>query len=335
VKNEAWIEKLRVLATIAVILIHVVQGTYVNGISGIPLYRCIFDTSLLMSLTSWAVPVFVMITGYLLLNPEKDLPIAKLKKYIGRMLLILATLGLGYCVIESFMKAHEKGLLFVCKDAVIHLLSGKSWSHMWYVYMLIGLYVLTPVLRAFVKEASGETVRFVMVCLFLLTILCPTINRALGSSLTNFYVFSFPYVFYYLFGYYATKLKPVTKFLYIIGFAAFAVCVLCSSLQPAVRHAVFEYDSAMLAVLAMSIFLIAFRNKEKEIKNKKLAAAADYIAKSSFCIYLVHPVFLNVLNKGFHVYITQFPIILGEFLFFIVAFCMSLLTYMAAKRIFH
>ena len=177
-KKEVWIEKLRVFAAIAVVLIHVVQGTYGNGMQEVPPYRRIVDTSILMSCSSWAVPVFIMITGYLLLNPQKDLTIGKIKKYIGRILLVLVTLGLFFCLVESMITCRSNGIGYVIKDAVIHLISGRSWAHMWYLYMLVGLYVLTPVLRGFVKEASGETFDFVMLCLFLLAFVCPTINRA-------------------------------------------------------------------------------------------------------------------------------------------------------------
>ena len=334
-KKEVWIEKLRVFAAIAVVLIHVVQGTYGNGMSGIPLYRSIFDVSILMSCSGWAVPVFIMITGYLLLNPQKDLPVEKVKKYIGRILLVLATLGLFFCLIESFITCRSNGMGYVIKDAVIHLVTGRSWAHMWYLYMLVGLYVLTPVLRAFVKEASGKTFDFVMLCLFLLTIACPTINKAFGISITNFYLSSFPYVFYYLFGYYVTTLRFPKKYGYAAGALSFAVCVVASAVQPEVKHAVHDYNNVFLALLSMSIFFVAYQNRKKTDGNETAGKVIRYISDASFCIYLLHPVFLNILNKGLGLYVTQFPVILGELLFFAIAFSLSLLGYEITKRIFH
>lgn len=334
-KKEVWIEKLRALAAVAVVLIHVVQGTFVNGTEGVPLYRCLFDTSLLMSITAWAVPVFVMISGYLLLNPEKDLPVKKVKKYIGKILLILVTLGLGFCLIESFLSYRSKGLWIVVKDAVVNLISGRSWAHMWYLYMLLGLYVLTPVLRAFVKEATEETARFVMVSLFVLTIVVPTVNRIFGSSVTNFYLSPFPYVFYYLFGHYVTKLRISERSGYITGGIAFTVCVLLSALDIQAKHWIFDYDNVFLALLSMCIFFVAYQKKERPIRNERLAKMVHYVSGASFCIYLLHPLFLNVLNKGLGVMVTRFPVVLGELLFFGIAFSLSLFSYAITKRIFH
>lgn len=334
-KKEVWIEKLRALAAVAVVLIHVVQGTFVNGTEGVPAYRCIFDTSFLMCISAWAVPVFVMITGYLLLNPEKEVPVKKLRKYIGRILLVLATLGLGFCLIESFWSYRGKGVWFVVKDALVNLISGRSWSHMWYLYMLLGLYVLTPVLRGFVKDASEETARFVMLSLFGATIVVPTVNVFLGSRITNFYLSSFPYIFYYLFGYYVTKLRVSVKTGYITGGISFAVCILISSLDVQAKHPVFDYDNVFLALLAMSIFFVSYKKQNKEIRNDKLGKMADYVSGASFCIYLLHPLFLNVLNKGLGVMVTDLPMVLGELLFFGIAFSLSLFTYAITKRIFH
>lgn len=334
-KKEVWIEKLRALAATAVVFIHVVQGTYVNGLQGIPKYRCIFDTSFLMSLTAWAVPVFVMITGCLLLNPEKELPLEKLKKYIGRILLILVTLGFGFCLIESFLTYRDKGLWFVIKDAVVNLARGRSWAHMWYLYMLIGLYVLTPVLRAFVKEASGETAGFVMAALFLCTIVCPTINRVVQVDFTNFYLPSYPYVFYYLFGYYVTKLRIPVKYGYMAGGIAFAACLSVSALDVQAKHWMFDYDNVFLALLAMSIFYVAYSKKENGFRNEVSGKMINYVSNASFCIYLIHPLFLNILNKGLGVMVTRLPVVFGEVLFFGIAFSLSLFSYAITKRIFH
>lgn len=335
-KKEIWLEKLRVLATIAVVLIHVVQGSFVNGTAGVSVYRCMFDTSFLMGSTSWAVPVFVMISGYLLLDPEKELPVAKIKKYILRMLGVLVTVGLGFCVMESVVNYHENGVFFVLKDAVVNLICGRSWAHMWYVYMLVGLYMLTPVLRAFVKESSEETAKFVLFSLFVLTIAFPTVSRVLGVNVTNFYLSAFPYLFYYLFGHYVKKLTFSVTYGYVSGILAFLVCVCISSLQIEPRHPVYYYDSVFLALLSMSIFFVAYKNRDRQGKkeeNEKTIRLINYIAERSFWIYLSHPVVFNLLNKGFEIYVTQFPVVLGELLFFAVALFFSLLTYEIMVRL--
>ena len=43
--------------------------------------------------------------------------------------------------------------------AFINTLQNKSWGHLWYLYMLVGLYLITPVLKIFVKNASHIEVK--------------------------------------------------------------------------------------------------------------------------------------------------------------------------------
>ena len=327
-KKEQWIEKLRVIATFAVILIHVISETYANGLPNVSLYRNLFNAAFIQSITRWSVPVFCMISGYLLLDPNKKVSLNKIKKYICRMVIVLLTFGLGYCFIESFVKYKSSNILFVLKDAIINLLSGNSWGHMWYIYMLIGLYIITPILRAFISIASDSEYCFVMICLFILTIIIPTINIILNLKITNFYITFIPYIFYYLFGNYVKKINIKTIYVLITGIVSFLILFAMFSIKIKYPNNLFGYDNSFIALNAMSIFYLY--NKNHNTKNSKIVS---YLSKRSFYIYLIHPLFLNILSKGLNIHIIQFPFIMGETLFFIVALVLSLITYELVSRL--
>lgn len=167
--------------------------------------RWVLDCVIVQVAVRWAVPVFVMISGFLLLDPDKDVGLQKLKGYVLRMLAVLVTFGYAYCVIEIVV---DKGLsdipvtLFL---SVKNLVEGKSWAHMWYIYMLIGLYVLTPILRAVTKDSSQKEMAVVLLALFVLTIVRPTINIFFGMEIEGFVPIFSPYIFYYLMGSYVHK----------------------------------------------------------------------------------------------------------------------------------
>jgi hypothetical protein len=71
-QSTEYLNGLRVFATFAVIMIHVFSpiNRYFSEVStGAELYLCV----VLQNLWQWCVPIFVMITGVLFLNPEKTL----------------------------------------------------------------------------------------------------------------------------------------------------------------------------------------------------------------------------------------------------------------------
>ena len=191
-----WIVSLRALATLAVVLLHVVAGWLDNSKETITGSRMILDEIVIQVFVRWAVPCFIMISGALLLNPLRQMEIEKIKKYIMRMLKVLLTFGLAYCFIELVANGYRNPieiLLFAFKN----LLEGNSWSHMWYVYMIMGLYMITPMLRDFLKVTNESTLKFTLLILFFFGIVRPTINNLFQIQLAQVIPISTAYVFYY------------------------------------------------------------------------------------------------------------------------------------------
>ena len=56
------------------------------------------------------------------------------------------------CLIETYFSKQGGGEI----NSSIHFATGHSWAHMWYLYMLIGLYLITPVIKPFVVKASNK-----------------------------------------------------------------------------------------------------------------------------------------------------------------------------------
>ncbi len=139
--DTAYLNTLRVASTFAVIMIHVfsqVNMYFSESFTWAESWICI----ILRNLWQWCVPVFVMITGVLFLNPEKEITLDKLfKKYVLRIVLAIILFGIPYCFIEILF---ESGMSFHAGQigtAVFHAIQGKSWDHMWYLYMIAGLYL--------------------------------------------------------------------------------------------------------------------------------------------------------------------------------------------------
>ena len=130
---------LRIIAILAVIMIHC-SAPYVidfprdsfNFVIG-----NIFD-----SVARIGVPFFVIISGYFMLNENKELSILKIKSKILKLFMILGFWSLFYALVYHF-----KNFL----NAFIY-----GHYHLWFLYMLIGLYLITPILRLFVKKEKPQ-----------------------------------------------------------------------------------------------------------------------------------------------------------------------------------
>ena len=131
---------------------------------------------LLQPLIKFAVPSFIMISGCLLLNPKRNININKIKKYILKMISILLVFGFAYCLLENIFDFGFDNIFKLIYESIINLFQEKSWDHMWYIYMLIGLYMITPLLRKFVDTADSDVAKFVLVMMFIFSIVIPMIN---------------------------------------------------------------------------------------------------------------------------------------------------------------
>ena len=149
-KKTSYIEFLRVLATFIVVIDHVA----VVALSQFPKQATVSKSIIYYSLRHSfhaAVPIFVMITGYLLLNPEREISLEKIiKKYVFKILVVLFSFGTFYSWLELIFDSHKVSILQLPK-AIYNVFIGKTWDHMWYLYMILGLYIITPILRYLIK----------------------------------------------------------------------------------------------------------------------------------------------------------------------------------------
>ncbi|UQT49043.1 acyltransferase family protein [Flavonifractor plautii] len=135
---------------LAVIVVHITGGALEASPVGTPDFMVlnVYD-----GLTHWCVPVFVMLSGMFLLDPKHSLP---LQAFFGHMLRIAAALavwGTAYALVE---RVQVHGLSWESVRAALYqVLLGKTCFHLWFLYMLLGLYLVTPVLRAFVRGQAG------------------------------------------------------------------------------------------------------------------------------------------------------------------------------------
>ena len=170
----AYADLLRVFASFAVILFHLAGGDVSVVPVGSPNWQ-VFN--LYNSLTHWCVPVFVMLSGMFMLDTKKSLPLSKLLLHnCLRILICLMFWGGIYATVE-YCTAGGRFTWPGLWAAILNALRGDTRYHLWFLYMILGLYLITPILRAFCRGASRGDFHWFFFIAFLFASVLPTLFK--------------------------------------------------------------------------------------------------------------------------------------------------------------
>lgn len=199
--RKQFLDVLRVLATCAVVLMHVLTGaTDVTDASIVPEYRSLLLS--VMDLVTWCVPIFLLISGYLFLNPERTLTYpVMIKKYCRRIALAILLFGVPYAASELVVTERTFRIRMI-PEALKMTLMGHTWSHMWYLYLIFFLYLVTPLLKKVLRVLPVWGVAAVMAVIFLGSSVAPFLNKVLDVNSIPVLPDGGVYFLYYLCGYF-------------------------------------------------------------------------------------------------------------------------------------
>ena len=144
-QRVACYDVLRVAATFAVVALHLSAQHWLDvDVSS----RAWFAFNLYCTTGKWSVPIFVMISGALFLG--RDTPICTiLKKNVLRMVYVFVFWSGCYALI-SLLFRHSPPF-----DVLSQFVTGHY--HLWFLFMIVGLYLLIPLLRPIVQnEYAGH-----------------------------------------------------------------------------------------------------------------------------------------------------------------------------------
>ena len=302
--RKQFLDVLRVLATCAVVLMHVLTGaTDVTDASIVPEYRSLLLS--VMDLVTWCVPIFLLISGYLFLNPERTLTYpVMIKKYCRRIALAILLFGVPYAASELVV-AERTFRIRMIPEALKMTLMGHTWSHMWYLYLILFLYLITPLLKKVLRVLPVWGVAAVMAVIFLGSSVAPFLNKVLDVNSIPVLPDGGVYFLYYLCGYFfAVREVCVDKGRNVWLTAAVAVLALGMILSRTLAGFSIQmaYNYPFTVLIAVLLFAAGWNGSIKKHRIPWQEAGA-----LSFAVYLVHPVYVNLLYK--FVKITPFTVL--------------------------
>lgn len=325
-KWNASFSWLRSFACIAIVVLHVMMYSVVCAeAQGYELTSAQSTGAALAQYSCmWAVPVFVMVTGALLLDPGRVISWERLRKrYIGRIVKAILVFGLLFIafdlvmngIVETaensvFFTAHPVSLenpgagtwvyVFLC--TVGDLLIGHSWPHMWYLYMLLGLYLLIPFFRKMVAGSTERELRYLICVLAVFLCLLPLLGLA---DLTTDYRFSVATVYplYLLLGYVLqNRVIQVPRWaawfcLTMSTIGIWAAVWFLNGTESTTLGYFTSYNSILVVLQSASIFALITRTAGV---RKLISPALKQFDKCTFGIYLVHFVFVKLFLRYAH-----------------------------------
>lgn len=288
-KNYFWIDFLKAISAFAVILLHVsvpLQLDFSN--EGRWEVGMIYN-----SISRFCVPVFVMISGVLLLSKTEELSVF-LKKRFSRLLFPFIFWSLIYLLININYGLNTKEIILF---SVKQLRSGTQY-HLWYIYMLIGLYLFIPILsRWSVNATKKEMAYFLGICLFLLLLDLPIFEKLFTRI--DFRYFS-GYIGYLVLGtflhrYYNLKSRWIGFLLFLLGIGSTLFLTYYFSVKTNIFVTTYyNFLSLNVAIASAGLFLWC---KDMVTENEYFKNAVGYVSRYSYGIYLSHVFIIIVFEK--------------------------------------
>ncbi|WP_321373630.1 acyltransferase family protein [uncultured Draconibacterium sp.] len=293
IKKLEWADDLRIFAILAVIVIHAVIPI-VHNFNSISL-KYWWLGNILNSASRFCIPVFLMLTGALMLPKEYQLG-DFFKKRMLRILLPFILWNFIYIVYKWNRDSIEINFL----EYSLSQFQGGAYYHLWYVYMIIGIYLIFPVLNKWIKYASIVEMRyFLVIWIISLLLKVPSVKNYFPNINLGYFAefIGYPVLGHYLNIISIRKVKQVSILLFIGGITITAIgAYVLSNVQKAINEDFYSYLSLNVMMSSIGIFLF--------IKNTNLFKPSRYkifklMGDHSYGIYLSHLLFLELMiNVG-------------------------------------
>jgi len=186
------------------------------------------------------------------------------------------------------------------------LLSG-AYTHLWFLYLLIGLYSVTPALRILVKYLNQPKFTYFIAVWFVGTVIVPFMAFFLPNVGYNPVMFVFTgWTGCYVLGMYLLKNNNTKRTLWVCLFAGLTVAIIGDAIAPyyVVGEATgffHEYLSFNIILASAALFLLLAAVPACRIQNSHsiLSRLVCWLGKNTLGIYIVHVMVLETLQNGY------------------------------------
>jgi surface polysaccharide O-acyltransferase-like enzyme len=312
-KNEGTlslpINLIRTVGIALVVMLHV-SNEYYTAIYSTQLEPTVdwWTATIYKFLTLSCLPLFVMLSGALLLQPSKlNEPIKiLLKKRANRIGWAYAFWSAVYLVWGFFVSQIPVTSLNVIQGITKGLFTGP-WYHFWFLYLIAGLYLVTPILRAVVAYRHRNLLRYLIILWFLPVAVVPLIQLLTGYVLNTTLFVLGGWVGYFVLGTYLQKVRMRSSILYGLFFLGLIWTVASTWFMNFVfessgqNYFFFDYLTPNVIVASVALFMILskFNADWPGINHPRASRFIHAISSATLPIFLFHVIILESLQRGY------------------------------------
>lgn len=291
---------IRILATYLVVLSHttdrfVLYTPLKSGFSWSIVYY-------MHTFSHIAVPLFILLSGYLLLYKEKtqNIKIFYKRRLLRIFLPLIVWLGIyyGYSIDWNITR-------FSLQNLAIALWHGDIW-HLYFLIIILELYLIAPTLARFIETRSRKKQTILFGLLISISVFCSLLNivniDVRRTSLTMF----IPYIGIFYAGAYLRSI-PVSKTQTAIFGLAFLILVQVTNFIAKGNGTSFIVFNYSPTVLTMTFCLFLALKDIHQFFPKKLlsvtfAKIVKLVSSTTLGIFLLHLLVLEKVYIYFHLY---------------------------------
>lgn len=293
-----YLDFLRCLAICFVVVLHTITPALVNpaAYSSTTWYLCMtidpFDRT--------GVPLFLMISGYLLLSRSSTGRVRDFYRHnIPKLVIPLTAWSLIYYAAEVVYGQHP-----VEVDEFLSRFFNQGVSyHMWFIYTLTGIYLLCPFLKRIVDYCTPRQLVVLLGIILFPTTLRPILNQTLPVYIYLFGPMMEGLIGYFLLGYLLGRAKFQKKIrilIYLGGMVGYAACLVGNLAQASPKGISLPMNGGyMLNHYLLVASLFVFFKTWFERRSARLEKFSYPLAQASnrvFGVYWVHVLILNVMT---------------------------------------
>ncbi len=342
-ERDARLDFGRAAAIAAVVLIHVASPV-TDGYRSRPLGGWLIAIGA-QSLVRWCVPVFVMLSGALLLNPARPVPAGPFyRRRLRRIVIPLLAWSVFYIALQSATGTGSPELRSrTVSGTVTVLLAGRPSYHLYFLFLMLGLYLVTPFVAELTRTADRRLLGLAATVVLLLGCADTSISWwTTGAPLNGVSMFV-PYLGYYLAGCYLYRhgwRAATSGWLLLLGVLVLAAGTAALTVPLVARYGVergyylFGYLSPTVMPAAVAVFALVLRRSGRPtVRFGRWAGWTRRMSDDAFGVFLVHPAITGGYRKLVGVP-TAAPAVAGYLIEGVVAvFAISVVITEALRRL--
>lgn len=173
-KRDSALDIIRIVAVFSVCSVHFFlnNGFYSETVTEGPM---MFFTILVRVLTTVCVPLFMILTGYLMSKKELS---KGYYKGIRKTLIVYVLATIACMVVKTFTIGGIEGTEFTLKDFILGTLNYSGATYSWYIEMYIGLFLIAPFLNVAYNGLKTQKKKQLLVfTIFALAVLPSLLNN--------------------------------------------------------------------------------------------------------------------------------------------------------------